>query len=68
MITGPYSCFVSPRARLFASPDLIRTETGKLGIEIHYPLSFGLHNMNEVPDFIDFDNYGTVTFTPGVQL
>ena len=40
----------------------------KLGIEIHYPLSFGLHNMNDVPDFIDFDNYGTVTFTPGVQL
>jgi len=40
----------------------------ELGIEIHYPLSFGLHNMNDVPDFIDFDNYGTVTFTPGVQL
>jgi hypothetical protein len=40
----------------------------KLGIEIHYPLSFGLHNMDEVPDFIDIDNYGTVTFTPGVQF
>jgi len=40
----------------------------ELGIEIHYPLSFGLHNMDDIPDFIDFDNYGTVTFTPGVQL
>jgi hypothetical protein len=40
----------------------------KLGVEIQYPLSFGLHNMDEIPDFIDFDNYGTVTFTPGVQV
>ncbi len=40
----------------------------KLGVEIHYPVSFGLHNMDDVPDFIDFDNYGTITFTPGVQI
>lgn len=40
----------------------------KLGIEIQYPLSFGLHQMNDIPDFIDFENYGTVTFTPGVQV
>lgn len=40
----------------------------KIGVEIHYPLSFGLHRMDEIPDFIDFDNYGTVSFTPGVQL
>ena len=45
-------------------------EEGKriLGIEIHYPLSFGLHNFDDIPDFIDFENYGTVTFTPGVQV
>jgi hypothetical protein len=24
--------------------------------------------MDEIPDFIDFDNYGTVSFTPGVQV
>jgi hypothetical protein len=40
----------------------------KLGIEIQYPLSFGLHKLDDIPDFIDFDNYGTVTFTPGVQV
>jgi len=40
----------------------------KLGVEIQYPLSFGLHNFDDIPDFIDFDNYGTVTFTPGVQV
>jgi hypothetical protein len=40
----------------------------KIGVEIHYPLSFGLHNFDDIPDFVDFDNYGTVTFTPGVQV
>jgi len=40
----------------------------KLGVELQYPLSFGLHNMDDVPDFVDFDNYGTITFTPGVQV
>lgn len=45
-------------------------ESGKrrLGVEIHYPLTFGLHNLDDIPDFIDFDNYGTVSFTPGVQV
>jgi len=40
----------------------------KLGVEIQYPLSFGLHRFDDIPDFINFDNYGTVTFTPGVQV
>jgi hypothetical protein len=40
----------------------------KLGVEIQYPLSIGLHDLDELPDFIDFDNYGTLSFTPGVQV
>jgi hypothetical protein len=45
-------------------------ESGKrtLGIEILYPITFGLHNMYELPDFIDFDNFGTISFTPGIQI
>jgi hypothetical protein len=40
----------------------------QLGWEIQYPLSFGLHRFDDIPDFIDFENYGTITFTPGVQV
>ena len=40
----------------------------KLGVEIQYPLALGLHTLDDIPDFIDFENYGTVTFTPGVQV
>jgi hypothetical protein len=46
------------------------TETGgrRLGIEFQYPLAVGLHRLDDIPDFIDFDNYGTLTFTPGVAV
>ncbi len=40
----------------------------KLGIEILYPITFGLHNLDDIPDFIDFDNFATISFTPGIQL
>lgn len=40
----------------------------KLGVEIQYPLSIGLHQLDDIPDFIDFDNFGTISFTPGVQV
>ena len=40
----------------------------KLGIEIHYPVTFGLHNLDQLPDFVDFDNFATVSFTPGIEL
>ena len=39
-----------------------------IGVEILYPLTFGIHNLDEIPDFIDYDNYGTISFTPGVQI
>jgi hypothetical protein len=42
--------------------------TRRLGIEIHYPLALGLHRLDDIPDFIEFDNYGTITFTPGVEI
>jgi hypothetical protein len=40
----------------------------RLGIEIQYPLALGLNRLDDIPDFIDFDNYATVSFTPGVQV
>jgi len=38
------------------------------GIEILYPVALGLHRIDDIPDFLEFDNYGTITFTPGVQV
>lgn len=40
----------------------------ELGIEIQYPVALGLHQLDDLPDFIAFDNYGTTTITPGVEV
>ena len=40
----------------------------KFGIEFHFPLTFGLHKLEEVGDFIDIDNIGTASFNPGVEI
>jgi len=39
-----------------------------LGIEFHFPVTFGLHKLQDIGDFVDFDNIGTVSFTPGVEI
>jgi hypothetical protein len=46
------------------------TESGErqLGLEILYPVTLGLHQLDELPDLIEYDNYSTITFTPGVAL
>ena len=41
---------------------------GRYGLEILYPVTLGLHQLDDLPDFIEFDNYSTITFTPGVAL
>ncbi|HDN69022.1 MAG TPA: hypothetical protein ENG26_00415 [Gammaproteobacteria bacterium] len=39
-----------------------------LGIEFQYPLTFGFHSLDALDDFLDFDNFATVSFTPGVHV
>lgn len=43
-------------------------EGRRWGLEIIYPLSLGLSKLDDIPDFIEFDNYATLSFTPGVQV
>jgi len=38
------------------------------GIEIKYPLSIGVHNIEDLPGIVNPDNFGTVSFAPGVEL
>lgn len=41
---------------------------GQPGIEFHFPVTLGLHDLDEFNDFIDTENFGTVAFTPGVEF
>lgn len=40
----------------------------RLGIEIDYTLALGLGSIDDIPDFIEFENYATISFTPGIQI
>lgn len=40
----------------------------ELGIEIKYPLTLGLHDVDDIGGILETDNFGTVSFAPGVTL
>ena len=40
----------------------------RLGIEIKYPVTIGLHDIEDLEGIIADDNFGTVSFTPGIEL
>ena len=40
----------------------------QVGIEFHYPITLGLRSLDGFNDFVDTNNFGTVAFTPGVEL
>lgn len=60
--------FRIPTRQILSSSSIDVDGKRKLGIEILYPLTFGLHTLDKLPDFIDFDNFATISFTPGIQV
>lgn len=40
----------------------------QIGIELVYPVALGLSKLEQVPDFVEFGNYASISFTPGVEL
>lgn len=39
-----------------------------LGLEIRYPLTLGLHQVEDLGGIFDNDNFATASFTPGIEL
>ena len=39
-----------------------------IGIDLRLPVSLGLHNIDDLPGIIEPDNFGTIAFTPGVEV
>jgi len=58
---------IPPRQTL-RKPSISETGVRKLGIEIKYPLTLGLHDIDDLGGIIESDNFGTVSFAPGVVL
>jgi hypothetical protein len=58
---------IQPRQRI-RDPVLLEDGERRLGVEILYPLSLGFSQLEDIPDFVEFDNYATISFTPGVVI
>jgi hypothetical protein len=46
------------------------TDTGerRVGVEISYPLTIGLHNIEDLGGVLNNDNFGTVALAPGIAI
>jgi len=44
------------------------TSERELGIQIKYPLTLGLHDVDDIGGILETDNFGTMSFTPGIEL
>ena len=69
-IEGARSVFVvrAPFRQVLRPSSLEESGTGKLGIEIRYPLTVGLHDIEDLGGIIENDNFASVAFAPGVEL
>ena len=69
-IEGARSVFVlrAPFRQTLRESSLAKTGKDKLGIEIRYPLTVGLHDIEDLGGIIENDNFASLTFAPGVEL
>ena len=58
----------TPIRQTLRKSSLDGTGTNKWGIEIRYPVTVGLHDIEDLGGIIDNDNFATATFTPGIEL
>lgn len=40
---------------------------GGIGLTLDLPVTFGIYNVGEIDDLLDLENFGTVSFTPGLM-
>lgn len=58
----------APIRQTLRTSSLEKSGTDKLGIEIRYPVTIGLHDIEDIGGIIENDNFATASFTPGIEL
>lgn len=57
-----------PISQTLRESSLSESGERKLGLQIKYPLTLGLHDLDDVGGILETGNLGTVSFAPGVVL
>jgi hypothetical protein len=58
----------APIRQTLRKSSLEKSGKDKLGIEIRYPVTVGLHDIEDLGGIIENDNFATASFTPGIEL
>jgi len=68
-VSNSESVFIlrAPMQQTWRTSSLVEGQRS-LGIEFHYPVTLGLHQFGSFNDFADVDNFGSVAFTPGIEV
>ena len=64
------SVFVAriPIKQTLRQSSLSESGTRKLGVEIRYPVTVGMHEIEDIGGIIKDDNFATMSLTPGVEV
>jgi len=57
-----------PIRQTIRESSLSDTKERQIGIQIKYPLTLGLHDVDDIGGILEKDNFGTVSFAPGIEL
>lgn len=68
-VSNSESVFIlrAPMQQTWRTSSLVEDQRS-LGIEFQYPVTLGLHNVDSFTDFTNVDNFGSVAFTPGIEV
>lgn len=58
----------APLRWYFQDSSISESGQRQIGIEFHLPISFGLHKLDQIEDFVDVDNLGSISFNPGIEI
>lgn len=57
-----------PIRQTLREPSISSSGERTLGIKIKYPLTLGLHDVTDIGGILETDNFGTISFAPGIDL
>jgi hypothetical protein len=57
-----------PFTHQISTPDWLGPGSRNVKMNLRLPVSLGFHRLDDIPDLLEFDNYASLTFVPGIEF
>ena len=57
-----------PSTRQIKTPEWLGLESHNVKMNLRLPVSLGFHQFDDIPDLLEFDNYASIAFVPGLDI